>query len=412
MNQPFPPTETRPSTAPALSPSRREFLRTLGLGAAAVGLFPGGNFVFGADDAHLLPEGKRLIVRSASPLNAEPALDQLFGHWITPVESFYIRSHGAVPAVNLDNFTLSVEGLVDRSLRLTVAELADRFPSVDETATLTCAGNRRNEFTGKKISGVPWGAGAIGNARWSGVSLRAVLRHCGVRPEAKHVWFEGADQIIDKTETYPFGGSIPLEKALGGSDLAGGVVLATQMNDRPLTASHGAPLRTVVPGYIGARSVKWLSKIVVSDQPSPNHYLALAYKHITEETPATLAAASPIYEYALNSVICQPKADATHSVGKVRVRGFALPNGKVGRSLKRVEVSADVGNTWKEATITSPQRDFCWSLWSADVEITQRTTGLLVRATDSSGETQPREMPWNLKGYQYNAWHQVNVKPS
>src|SRR5262249_8853891 len=156
------------------------------------------------------------------------------------------------------------------------------------TVTLTCAGNRRSEFQGPKIAGVPWGPGAIGNAAWSGISLAALLRRAGIREGAKHVWFEGADEIVDKSDTYPFGGSIPLDKALAGDDRAPAALLATKMNDKPLTAEHGFPLRGVVPGFIGARSVKWLKTIVVSDRPSPNHYLAAAYKVIKEETPAAL----------------------------------------------------------------------------------------------------------------------------
>ncbi len=305
---------------------------------------------------------------------------------------------------------ISVEGLVDKPLQLSVGELVERFPAVKTTATLTCAGNRRSEFSGPKIAGVAWGAGAIGNALWSGISLAALLRHAGVRPGAKHVWFEGADEIVDKAEMYPFGGSIPLEKALPDDDRRPGALLAMKMNDMPLTAEHGFPLRAVVPGLIGARSVKWLKKIVVSDQPSPNHYLALAYKLITEETPAALAAAPPLYEYAVNSVIAVPSEGTTVSPGRLEVQGFALPGGAAKRMLKRIEISSDGGQTWTAVRITSQEEEFCWVLWSAEVNVTAQTARLLVRATDSSGETQPREMPWNAKGYQYNAWHEVRLK--
>jgi sulfite oxidase len=327
--------------------------------------------------------------------------------WITPVERFYVRSHAATPAVDAESFRLSIEGLVEKPLQLSVAELAERFPPVKFSATLTCAGNRRNEFQGPKIPGVAWGAGAIGNAAWTGISLAALLKLAGLRDGAKHIWFEGADEIVDKTETYPFGGSIPLEKALAGDDRAPGAMLATTMNDKPLTAAHGFPLRVVVPGYIGARSVKWLKKIVVSDQPSPNHFLADDYKLITENTPAAMAAAAPMYDYVLNSVIGVPAPATAVAAGKLSVRGFALPNGALGRALKTIELSADGGQSWTAAKINSPVKDFCWVLWTAETNVTPKTERLIVRATDSSGETQPRDMPWNAKGYQYNAWHQV-----
>jgi sulfite oxidase len=397
------------SVSPSTVRSRRDFLRALALGGAALGFAPTCLTIALADDKDVLPPGKRLIVRSAKPLNAEPVLEDLVAEWITPVERFYVRNHGAIPAVDADAFRVSVEGLIDNPLQFSVAELVERFPAVKATATLTCAGNRRNEFKGRKIAGVAWGPGAIGNATWSGISLAALLRHAGIRDGAKHVWFEGSDEIEDKTEKYPFGGSIPLDKALAGGERIPSALLATKMNDKPLTAEHGFPLRGVVSGYIGARSVKWLKKIVVSDRPSPNHYLAAAYKVITEETPAALAAATPLYEYALNSVIAAPAPATTVAPGKVKVQGFALASGTNGSTLKMIEVSSDGGQSWTAAKVTSPVKDFCWVQWSAEINVTPQTERLIVRATDSTGQSQPREMPWNAKGYQYNAWHQVPV---
>jgi len=177
-----------------------------------------------------------------------------------------------------------------------------------------------------------------------------------------------------------------------------------------LPSEHGFPLRGVVPGYIGARSVKWLRKIVVSDRPSPNHYLAQAYKLIAEETPAALDAAAPLYDFAINSVICRPAPETAVQGGRLAVQGYALPTGAAGSKVQRVELSTDGGQTWTQAKTVSPVKDFCWILWSAEVQITASTERLIVRATDSAGETQPREMVWNAKGYQYNAWHQVRLK--
>src|SRR5262245_47151579 len=378
---------------------RRTFLRAISLGGLSIGFAPTYVPLALADEKDGLPPGKRLIVRSAKPLNAEPAIEDLVADWITPVERFYVRNHGATPAVDADAFRLSVEGLVEKPLKLTVTELAERFPAAKATVTLTCAGNRRSEFQGPKIAGVAWGAGAIGNAAWSGISLAALIRHAGIREGAKHIWFEGADEIVDKTDKYPFGGSVPLDKALAGNDRIASALLATKMNDKPLTAEHGFPLRGVVPGNIGARSVKWLKKIVVSDRPSPNHYLAAAYKVIDEETPAALAAAAPIYEYAVNSVIAAPAPATTVTPGKVKVQGFARPGGATGSTLKSIEVSSDGAESWIAAKVTSPVKDFCWVLWSAEIDVTPKTERLLVRAADSTGKSQPREMPWNAKGY-------------
>ncbi|MBS0205441.1 MAG: molybdopterin-dependent oxidoreductase [Planctomycetes bacterium] len=353
-----------------------------------------------------------LITRQASPFNAEPPLDRLIEKWITPVNSFFVRSHGDVPELDVKDFTLTVDGLVDKPLTLKLADLVERFPSVGTTATLTCAGNRRSEFAAvKKVGGVQWDAGAIGNAEWQGVRLTDVLKAAGVKAEAKHVWFEGRDQVTEKNVTFPFGGSIPLEKGLATA-ATGTTLLATQMNGQPLTPSHGFPLRTVVPGYIGARSVKWLHKITVADRPSPNHFVADVYKLVPEENADLIARTAPIYEFTLNSAICVPSAGAAVSGDRLTVKGFALTNGTTGRSVQQIEVSADGGQTWSAAKVTSPLRDYCWVLWSADVALTDKSDSLIVRATDTSGEVQPQICPWNYKGYQFNGWHKVGLKRS
>lgn len=386
--------------------SRRDVLGrgALGILAVAYGSGPRSR-IWSAE-----PESGDLISRQATPYNAEPPLAKLVEKWVTPVNSFFVRSHGTVPEIDPKKFTLKVEGLVDKSLTISLAELIERFPSASTTATLTCAGNRRSEFAAiKKVSGVQWEAGAIGNAEWAGVRLADLLKHVGVKAEAKHIWFDGSDIITEKNETFSFGGSIPVDKAFV-TTATGATLLATQMNGQALTAAHGFPLRTVVPGFIGARSVKWLNKITVSDRPSPNHYVADVYKLVPEENAELIAKTSPIYEFMLNSAICQPASGASLSGDRVAVKGFALTNGTTGRSIKQVEVSADGGQTWVPAKVTSPIRDFCWVLWTAEVPLTPKTDSLVVRATDSSGEIQPQVSPWNYKGYQFNGWHKVAVK--
>src|SRR5207237_2626563 len=132
-----------------------------------------------------------------------------------------------------------------------------------------------------------------------------------------HVWCEGLDPIKEKDGSgAPFGGSIPHDKALAQTSPT---LVAHAMNDEPLTAEHGAPLRTIVPGYIGARSVKWLTKITVSDRPSPNHYVAAAYKVIQSEDKAEVARAEPIYGFPVNAAICSPTSGAPIKAGRTRI---------------------------------------------------------------------------------------------
>lgn len=395
----------------AAGESRREFLNRTGLAGAGLALSP---WLSGSRPAFAAEAGdSSLIVHTKTPLNSEPKLPNLIQSWITPVESFYVRSHAPNPKIDPASFRLTVEGLVNKPLSISLAELNYAFKPASVVATLTCAGNRRSEHgLVKPVGGVQWQAGAIGNARWTGVRLSEVLKKAGVKENAKHVWFEGLDEIAKGGGIIPFGASIPISKALTDSEAIPGALLTTKMNEQTLTPDHGAPLRGVVPGYVGARSVKWLGKIVVSDRPSPNHYVATAYKLVRKGTPVEWAESGPIYRFPLNSVICTPAPNAKISAGKVGVAGYALPSGQPGISIARVEVSADEGRSWTTAKITSPLKENCWVLWKADVKLSSSASKLIVRAIDSRGEVQPEHVDWNMKGYLFNGWYHVPVDVS
>ncbi len=349
----------------------------------------------------------RLIVRQEKPFNAEPALPDLLDNWLTPYGTFFQRSHGNVPHLAAKDHRLIIEGLVEKPLTFSLSELIEKFPARSVVATITCAGNRRSEFPPEpKISGVKWTGAAISNAEWEGVSLADLLKHVGLKAEAKHVWFDALDEITEGGKTFAFGASIPIDKALAGGK-SPEALLAHRMNRAPLPKEHGGPLRGVVSGYIGARSVKWLGKITVSDQPSPNHYVADVYKLVTQTTEEQAKATTPIYQHALNSVTCRWALDQGRAA--VKVTGFALPFGQADCLIRNVDVSLDDGKTWIAAKLTSPQRDFCWTFWEATLPAEAVGKTLLVKATDTRGEVQPREMPYNAKGYQYNAWHRVTL---
>lgn len=357
-----------------------------------------------------LPSGpteveKELIFHSTDAPNAEPSLENLVAGHRTPLEHFYVRSHAPAPKVDLGSFRLTVEGLVERPLSLSMADLL-AMDQTSTTTTLTCAGNRRTEHNAvETIKGVQWRAGAIGNTDWSGVPLAAILKKAGLKDAARHVWFEGLDEIEKGGRTIGFGGSIPVPKALAMHRDVPGALVAMRMGGKPLTADHGFPVRTIVPGYIGARSVKWLGKIVVSAEPSPNHYLATAYKLVQRDDPLTWVESAPIYNYPINSVIAE--VVPSKSVDRVGiawdVRGYALPPGD-GRTIKSVELSTD-GENWRPAEVTGDNVPYQWVLWRATVRPPKGAKQLIVRATDSDGRVQPRTVPWNLKGYLFNAWH-------
>jgi sulfite oxidase len=388
--------------------SRRRFLEVAAGGATGLALSAYRPLYSAQIEKPARPSHGDLTVHSQEPLNAEPPLGDLMTAAITPVRYFYIRTHGPIPTVPAESFRCQVAGLVNQPQDYALAALQQAFPQHTVEATLTCGGNRREEISQiKKVGGVQWNAGAIGNARWTGVRLADLLRRAGLKEGAKHVWFEGLDPIPEKDGSVaPFGGSIPLGKALAEDSP---VLVAYAMNDQPLTAEHGFPLRTVVPGYIGARSVKWLRKITLSDRPSPNHYVAAAYKLVQSESPEDVAAANPIYEYPLNAAICLPASGAKLTAGKSKIAGYALPGGEPGCTIDKVEVSGDGGKTWSSAKLAGQAHQFTWQLWSIELDLPAGHRKIVCRATDSRGHAMPQQGQWNAKGYLYNGWHTVAV---
>jgi sulfite oxidase len=291
-----------------------------------------------------------------------------------------------------------------------LARLKTTLPLRTGAATMACAGLRRDELmVHRPIPGeVAWGAEPVSNGVWTGVPLREVLQAAGARPGAAHVEFIGLDQVERHGNRFGFGGSIPLDKAMGQE-----VLLAFEMNGEPLPPVHGYPLRAVVPGCIGARSVKWLSEIIVTDAPSENYFQAHAYRLFPPEVgPENVRweAGFMLHDLPLNAVIWEPLPGARLTAGESRVRGWAMASG--GNLVEKVEVSADGGRSWIPAEFTERGTRWTWSLWSARVALVPGRHTLVARATDSAGNVQPSgvEGIWNFKGYMNNAWHRVTVE--
>src|SRR5205807_1059650 len=226
--------------------------------------------------------GKRadLVVHEREPFNAETGPAALAEGPLTATDAFYVRGHAAVPEIDPEAWRLHVHGAVERDLDLSLVTLLEAFREREVTATLQCAGNRRAGLIAiRDIPGeAPWGPGATGTATWTGVALAEVLALAGPLREAAHVGFEGADLCPEAKPAQLFGGSIPFDKARRPE-----VLLAWAMNGEPLPLIHGAPLRVVVPGYIGARSVKWLERIEVRTRPWHGYFQNVAYRLLPED---------------------------------------------------------------------------------------------------------------------------------
>ncbi|MDQ3866508.1 MAG: molybdopterin-dependent oxidoreductase [Actinomycetota bacterium] len=348
-----------------------------------------------------------LVVWSRKPLNVETPLDLLARLEITPTELFYIRNHGAVPAVDAASYRLVIDGMVATPLALTLDDLRERFPTATVTATLACAGNRRAELAAIRTipDEIPWGAGAIGTARWTGVRLRDILLATGVAPEAVHVAFTGLDIPAGRNGGEAFGGSIPLAKALTSD-----VLLAWAMNGEPLPSVHGFPLRVVVPGYVGARSVKWLSAVSVQASSSSSYFQRHAYRLFPPDldTAADGAEGLELGELSVSSAISR-LAEIRGAPASILADGYALTGGE--RTVERVDVSLDGGATWTIARLSAVRAAGVWRLWQAALDAGGSDDVAVVRAWDSAANTQPEDAGriWNPKGYMNNAWHRTRV---
>lgn len=355
----------------------------------------------------MTPDGAR-IVHDAEALNTA-TWPVGADHFITPAGLFFTRSHAPTPRIDPQTWRLEVGGLVNNPRSFSLEELGRTFPRKQLTATLVCAGLRREEFLslGPLPGELPWGPEPAGTGQWTGIALSDVLTAVGVARGARHIEFTGLDQVERQGHRFGFGGSIELAKALSGE-----VVLASELNGAPLPAEHGFPLRAVVPGWIGARSVKWLRRITLMKEPSSNYFQAKAYRMQREMDPGDprdVSAGPALSGVPLNAVILEPTAGQTLSAGRVRVRGWAM--GSEGRPVTAVELSPTAGRDWIPARI-SLEEAWTWSFWEAAVELDRGTHILVVRATDAAGVTQPAEVreTWNVKGYNNNAWHRVVVR--
>jgi len=273
-----------------------------------------------------------------------------------------------------------------------------------------------------KTEGLPWKSATIGNAKWSGTLLRHLLERMGVslvEMRDLHVEFLSSQRV---EEDKYYASSIPLEEALN-EKLP--VLLATRMNDEPLTQAHGGPVRTLIPGYIGARSVKWLTEVRLRNNPSSNFYFQKDYKVLPEDTtPDTKAEAmrktEPLQRFSLTSSIIQPEASSTLPSRKFIARGYAAsgksPVAKVEVAIiplasagEDISLYADRYGQWQEAEVEGSDHPFAWSLWHIELTIPVEVKAgakiaLVCRAESEDGAQQTMHSQWNLRGVDETSW--------
>ncbi|KAJ3532649.1 hypothetical protein NMY22_g7658 [Coprinellus aureogranulatus] len=355
-----------------------------------------------------------LTVQAQEPFNAEPSAAALVEFPITPEDLVYCRNHGPVREFDASSYMVKVGGLVKREMELKLDDLkSGQWTKKEVIAALQCAGIRRKEMGAhKKVSGVPWRDGVIANCKWGGVPLRDILLQAGIQTpnlsigqeeSTLHVCFASYATSCEDDDYY--GASIPLERAL---DEDADVLIAYEMNSEALSPDHGGPLRVVVPGYLGARWVKWVDTILVCSHESPNFYQQRDYKILPPEIDTKDKAKTEWEKYQsmtalpINSVVASveytPGAPAS-----LLVKGFASPGS--GGNITLVEVTIDEGQTWTPAQITYQEGKWSWTIWEIELKGNIPDTGVVYsRAVDEQGNVQPKESNWNVRGVAYNAW--------
>lgn len=346
-----------------------------------------------------------LIPRQQNPDNLESPFTAL-DRFITPNNLFYVRSHFAVPKLDPATWRLKVEGAVERPMNLSYEEIR-KMPSRTLTATLECAGNSRG-FLVPKAKGVGWKLGAVSNAEWTGVPLTAILEWAGVKDRAVEVILEGADAGTMSGESKPagpihFARSLPLDRARKGN-----VLLAFQMNHVALPAAHGFPLRAVVPGWYGVASIKWLTRILVTERPFNGFFQSIEYSIFTQRDG--LAAVVPITEMQVKAEVAHPAEGAVIAANTdYRIHGAAWTGDS---AIAKVEVSTDGGKTWTAAHLLGQAVPHAWRLW----ELRWHTPAqpgrhtVMARATDQRGRTQPLKRDPDRRNYVINHVLPVGVE--
>jgi len=334
-----------------------------------------------------------LVVRRLDPLNCETSIPDVLGGGVMPSARFYVRNHFQIPLLDPAAWRLTIGGLVERPLSLSLRDLTN-LPSRTLVATLECAGNGR-ALLDPPVAGEQWDVGAVSTAGWTGVPLLEVLDRAGVKAGAHEVVFRGADGgAVD-------GGSEPVrfERSLGLAHAQHrDILLAYAMNGEPLPVHHGFPLRLVVPSWYAVASVKWLTEIEVIDRAFEGAFQTDRYYFEREEHGQTTR--EPVSLQRVRALITEPRTDEEVPRGDLAIRGVAWSGAA---PIARVEVSVG-GGVWQEARLIGERRRHSWQWWELLTRVEQPgRLGLRARATDLAGRTQPERPEWNRLGYGNNA---------
>ncbi|MBX9688056.1 MAG: molybdopterin-dependent oxidoreductase [Candidatus Obscuribacterales bacterium] len=401
----------------SLALNRRSFLRMLALGAFSSALTACGKKL-GASKCLIqvppgqslarFPEKDELILLTDRPPQLESPLF-VFRQDLTPNEQFFVRWHyaGIPTEVDLKDFRLNISGHLNKELSLSMDDLKKDFEPSSLVAVLQCSGNSRRYFE-PMVPGGQWQNGALGNARWTGVRLKDLLERAAVKEGALQVSFAGLDEA--PLQSMPkFVKSLAFDHAMQEQ-----ILVAYEMNGKPLPMVNGFPLRLVVPGFYATYWVKSLSHINVAASQFEGFWMDKAYRipnnNAADESPDKIAKDTvPINKLNLRSLFVRPDTSDTLKVAEeFDLEGLAFDSGS---GIESVEISTDGGKNWSPAKlIPNDFGNYSWVRWK--FAFTPGQSGkqrFLLRAVAKSGETQPMQANWNKSGYMRNVVESLEV---
>ncbi len=405
--------------------SRRGFFERLGMSSvsAAVGAeivfadkMPAGLIpvALGQDAAPLQIPGKEgLTIMNDRPVLAE-APAHLLDDAVTPAKHLFIRNNGHAPTPEMLNpaeWTLEIAGeSCEKPTTFTLKELKEKFTHHSLQMVLECAGNGRSEFN-PPTSGTQWTTGAVGCPQWTGVRLRDVLQHCGIKQDAVYIGYYGADiHLSGDVKKSAISRGAPLRKALEDEAL-----IAFAMNGADIPLQNGHPLRLIFGGWPASTCGKWLKKIVIRDREHDGEKMT-GDSYRMPRYPVAPGSKVPdedmliIESMPVKSLVTFPKSGFSQPQAEVlTVRGHAWAGEQ---EVAEVQVSLDFGATWQKAGLAKPVNRYAWQHWTTELRLPQKGYyEIWTRATDDQGRSQPMILPgWNPKGYLNNTCHRVAIQ--
>jgi len=356
----------------------------------------------------------RLEVMNAVPLVLSTPVGLLAENRITDKKYLFVRNiqdlaEGmTMEPLPLEGWEIELNGLI-RPFRVIIrAEDLLEMEQVEYEMILQCSGNGRNQYLG--IPGTPWNQGGVGNVRFAGVPLNAILKKYNVTvdPQVKYLTAEGHDGPMG-LEKPDFEHSIPIAPVLERS------ILALRLNGEPLPGIHGGPVRLVTPGLFGTMHIKWVTRLRFETAESPNFYHATEYRvpygllKQGEKFRFTLENSRPTWDIRLMSYILNPEPGATLITGPISISGVAYNDGKA--PIESVLVSVDRGKSWTPAEFEIPDSPYSWYEWKTEKTLKPGTYEIWARATDALGRSQPLDgkIFWNPNGYEWTGVFKCDV---